>query len=232
MPVCAVAEASRSHIKTLCLNESQDLKIVRVFGTVNDVFTQLRNVRGGTDSSPCEFDFDSYSYHYGLFVNDQAVGTMTVTRAADGIIDCEDLYPGDAIQRYRQVLASPCKFRINSGMHSTLRTLRLMLREAWRDQLTHGTRVVVINAEKLLVRFYNRMGFDVIDNSQFVHPLLGTNSICMSMRADPETDNHFADLFATVDTPIDREHWVDACKQTSPVECLVSSNSTADLASF
>ncbi len=178
------------------------LKVVRDFGDGNDLYERLIKVRGYGHDGPVRFFFDSYSYHYGLIEGDVAVGTLTVTRLVDGALDCQSFYPSCLLDTFYGEVFTTCKFRIAGTAKSSFRTLRMMLRHAWSDQLEQGSRLVLINSDQKLVPFYKRIGFEVIENSEFIHPLLGTSSVCMLMRADPNAKSFFSDLFEQVGPPI------------------------------
>ncbi|MDA8743735.1 hypothetical protein N9N28_03775 [Rubripirellula amarantea] len=196
-----VAEESRGY-QVLAKDWETGLKVVRDFGDQNSLYEHLVDVRGRGNSGPVQFPFDAYSYHYGLLDGELAVGTLTVTRLVDGILDCQSIYPSCILKSFHQEVFTTCKFRISGTGKSSFRTLRMMLRHAWRDQIVQGSRLVLINADQKLVPFYKRIGFEVIQDSEFVHPLLGTASICLLMRADPNSRSFFSDLFEKVEQPI------------------------------
>jgi hypothetical protein len=154
------------------------------------------------ESERPRFWFDHHSYHYFLTVHEQPTGTMTATRAIDGEMDCQDFYPPELISNYRHCIFTPCKFVIRPGSHSSFRLMRLMVRETWRDLLTLGCRVSVMNARVGLVPFYRRMGFHVVNHSEFVHPICGTESRVLVMSADPNQRSYFSDLFETIEDPV------------------------------
>ncbi|WP_052329611.1 N-acyl amino acid synthase FeeM domain-containing protein [Rhodopirellula sp. SWK7] len=194
----------------LLLDDPEDgLSIQRDFGTENRLYEQICSVRFGVEGEQAEFDFDRYSYHYGLFVDDQPVGTMTATRLSDGEIDCAHAYPSNVMRVFHDEIYSTCKFRIQRSRCSSMRTLRAMVRAVWQDQLTLGSRLVLINAEQNLVPFYRRMGFHLIAGSDFVHPVLGTQSVALMMSADPTRRSFFTDQFENLCDPL----WLDIVLQ-------------------
>lgn len=196
--------------RSLGYDEVTGLKFVRDFGTDNDLYQRLQTVRHLGGPGQYRFFFDEHSYHYGLIDGDRAVGTLTATRLADGEMDCQTQYPSPIREAFRSQIYSTCKLRIAAGRHSSFRTLRMMLRHVWKDQLELGSRLVLINTERKMTSFYQRVGFEVIEGTDFIHPLLHTDSICMLLRADPSSRSFFADLFQGVEPTLSRQQ-IDAC---------------------
>ncbi|EMI55912.1 N-acyl amino acid synthase FeeM domain-containing protein [Rhodopirellula sallentina] len=191
--------------RSLLEQREEKLSIQRDFGTDNPLYDQIVKIRSDEQGQRSEFGFDRYSYHYALFVDDRPVGTMTATRLADGKIDCEEAYPQKLLRTFRDEIYSTCKFRIHRSRCSSMKTLRAMVRAVWQDQLSLASRLVLINAETTLVPFYRRMGFHVIEGSDFVHPALGTESVALMMPADPNRRSFFSDLFDDLEDPL----WMD-----------------------
>ena len=192
-------------------DDALNLTITRDFGTDNQVHEQVMQVRrdGGGESF---FDFDSYSFHYSLLYDGQPVGAMTATRPSDGEIDCSHVYSPQIMSRYHDRLVSTCKFRINRHSGSSLKTLRTMVREFWRDQVHLGSRLNLINADKKLAPFYQRIGYHAVEGSDFIHPTLGTDSIVMVMSADPQRKSFCTDIFVTLDNILPMEEVVTTCR--------------------
>lgn len=155
------------------------------------------------------FGFDAYSYHYVLKVDDAAVGTLTSTRATDGPIDCLEFYPAELMQQFGEILFSPCKLRILRNRISSFRLMRLMLRQYWRDQLSLGGRMALLNASSDLVPFYLRLGLRAIAGSNFIHPVCKTDSLALLLSADVSHTSSFTDL-SHVDPQLPMQE-VDQC---------------------
>ncbi|MCM2374129.1 N-acyl amino acid synthase FeeM domain-containing protein [Aporhodopirellula aestuarii] len=224
--MCNGTAANSPSFRLLAHDPEDCLSIQRDFGTGNALYEQIATVRLGAEGERAEFEFDRYSYHYGLFVDDQPVGTMTATRLADGQIDCAHAYPPGVLRTFADEIYSTCKFRIHRSRCSSMKTLRMMVRAVWRDQLSLGSRLVLINAEKNLVPFYRRMGFHVIAGSDFVHPVLETQSVALMMSADPTRRSFFSDLFEDLCDPLWLEIVLEHCHQNA----ISSPTSTQDQA--
>jgi len=183
-------------------DKTKNLKIITDFGTGNNTFDAVLHVRRIENSTPVVFDFDHYSQQYCLLHQSTPVGSMTITRHIHGPLDCSECYPHNLLEVYGPVLGSACKFRINPFPFSGFRTLRLMIREVWRDRLQDGTRLDLINAEQKLVPFYKRIGYSVIKGSDFFHPMLGTKSVSLMLATDPTRRSFLRDLFERLPDPL------------------------------
>jgi hypothetical protein len=188
--------------RTLHQNPERQLLLRCGYGTASSIFESVLAIRRTADDALPFYSFDEYSMHYVVFHSGQPVGTLTTPRTRDGLIDCQSCYPPQLIDQYRKQIVSACKFRISSNPHSGMFLLRLMIREAWRDQLADGARLDVINVERKLVPFYRRIGYVALQGWDFVHPTLGTDSVPLILPADPTRRSFCQDLFASVDDPL------------------------------
>lgn len=217
--------AGIEHGPKLVLNDSaKRFRIVAAFGVENSLYDHVLKVRQDEDGHAAKFDFDAWSTHYVLFYESDPIGSMTVTRHKDGPVDCDEFYPKVLFQRYGDVLVSICKFRIRQGSHTGLGTFRTMTRAVWRNLLEVGVRVDVINIEKSNMVAFRRIGYQVIEGSDFVHPKLGTDSIAMVLSADPTRRSFFSDLFETeIEQPVLMAEVMQAIESTQPVDLKESS---------
>ena len=166
-----VANSISTTERLLRKDTPKGVTMVREFGIDNPLIDSIYQVRREGDEDSFEFAFDRYSYHYCLFVDAEPVGTLTATRGVDGEMDCQQMYPESLLEAHADSVFSPCKFRIKRNRFSSFRLMRLMVREFWRDQLDIGSRLAVMNASLDLIAFYERIGFYVIEGSEFVHPV-------------------------------------------------------------
>lgn len=153
-----------------------------------------------SDKSVLEFPFDVYSDQYRLLVDNKSSGCLTVTRALAGPLDCQKYYPPSLFDNYYDRIVSACKFRILSNVRmahdgSAGRFAPSIVRSAWSDQLNKGARLDIINVQRSYIPYYSRLGYALIDNSNFVHPALGTDSFAMILPADPSRNSIARDLF-------------------------------------
>ena len=178
---------------------SSGLVLQSAFGTENSIYPDVLQVRIG--SNP-RFQFDDYSHHYLLRNSVDPIGSMTITRNIDGPVDCQSLYPKSLFQEFGATLISTCKFRIISGTHNGFRTLRNLIREVWLHQTRDGMRLDLINSTLENVRFYKRIGYTTIENSEFRHPTLGTQSVAMFMATDPSVRSFIQKQCARLSNPL------------------------------
>lgn len=177
------------------------LVLESAFGVQNSVYADVLQVRIGNDP---RFEFDKYSHHYLLRSNSEPVGSMTITRNVDGPFDCQAMYPRSLFKEFGPSLISTCKFRVTKGTHNSFGTLRSLIREVWRHQTRDGMRLDLINSTVENVRFYKRIGYTPINNSEFRHPTLGTQSVAMFMATDPSVRSFIQKQCEALSDPLRR----------------------------
>ncbi len=202
--------SERSNQRCLFRDEATGIVIRRDFGIENDFFDEVRAVRRH-GSSPVENFFDSYSYHYLLTHHEEPVGTMTMTQLVDGLLDCQDHYPDRLLHLLGNQIVSATKLRINPCECSSIKTLRRFIGCAFQDHFSLGCRLNLMNAEKKLVPFYRRMGFEVVKGFEFEHPILGTDSVVLVLAFDPDHRSFFQPIFASGDCPLSQAEAMAAC---------------------
>lgn len=178
----------------------------------HDLYHDLLNIRNNpynySDKFKMVFPFDKYSDHYRLSIGGKATGALSVTQAKNGRVDCEEYIPECLVDSYRDVISSACKFRIikqriqHLQNRSKMDLPKQVLKTAFKDQLTKGTRLDIINAHKSFARYYRQIGYVSIDDGGFIHPVLGTDSLIMYLPADPSRTSMGQDLFEKCDNPL------------------------------
>lgn len=176
-------------------------------GVDTHVYESVCKVRWSVGrSQKTRYTFDEYSHHYLLSVNAQPVAGLTVTRLMDGPIDCQEHYPLEMLVRFRDLIGSACKLCIDqrrSPSKSLGRSAsRLLVRAAIGHQVELGMRLDLINLVPAMVPYYRRLGYRLIEASDFVHPSLGTASKVMWLAADPDTRSVHQDLFQVITNPL------------------------------
>ena len=202
----------------------QDIVIERAFGVEDRFFDQVIDVRKDGDG-PIHNSFDPYSYHYLLRHQGTPVGTMTLTWLADGEIDCQEYYPERLLHLYHDQVISGTKLRINRGECSSLKTLRQFIGCVWQDHVKRGCRLNVMNAERRLAPFYRRLGFQVIEDSDFTHPTLRTESVVLVLAVDPNHRSFFQSIFELSEHPLSQREAIEACQPIFPSQSRVNSHS-------
>lgn len=151
-------------------------------------------------------EYDSYSDLYCLYLDDEPVGTITATQAAKGKLDCEEYYPGEFINRYREMIGSAIKFgtvkAFDCNEDVRKRIARILIETTWKDQLDMGIRFDIINAHERMVPYYRRLGYLIIADSFFIHPQLGTPSYSMFLPADGSHPSYVQHLFSNLNNPL------------------------------
>ncbi len=171
-------------------------------GTESSIYSDVLSVRrSGEDLDRRHvYSFDEVSFHYVAYMGSEPVGCLTVTRATDGRLDCEEFYPARLVDDFRAVTISGCKLKIvsHSGARTTMRTV---IRDAWADQLRKNARLDIINATGRLIRIYEKLGYQRT-GIKFEHPLLRTDSEMLYRPADPTLGGRLADVFQGIHNPL------------------------------
>ncbi len=184
--------------RLIAIHKELELELYADFGTDNQLFGNVIRVRSQGNGSNV-FSFDEYSNHYCLMHQSNPIGTLTTTRQARGNVDCHEFYPLAVLTQFHEAIASCCKFRINaSSCSNRLAAMRFMARESWGDLIEQGVRLDLINARRELASFYMRMGYTIVNGSDFVHPILGTDSLVLFLPVDPSIPSSFQYGFARV----------------------------------
>lgn len=148
---------------------------------------------------------DTYSDHYCTYVEDQPVGCLSVTRALDGNIFLQEFCPPRLLEAFGDTLVSAYRFRIidkyriSSPRVPGISLSKMMVREAWREQMAKGASLDVINIEMTHVPFYRRMGYLDCPDSYYEDPVLGTPSCVMFFPVDPGRKSIIQDIIKPTD---------------------------------
>ncbi|MBF0593014.1 MAG: hypothetical protein HQL02_13095 [Nitrospirae bacterium] len=141
--------------------------------------------------------YDAYSYLFCLYVNEEPAVSLTVTFARDGKLDCEEFYPTELIDRYRNVTGSAGKLcAVNKYECEINRFAHILTYQVWNYVYNRGIRLDIMNAkEGLMSKYYLRMGYMLVENSLFIHPKWQTHSHVFLLPADSTINSHFKDIF-------------------------------------
>jgi hypothetical protein len=91
------------------------------------------------------------------------------------------------------------KYRVSSPRVPGISLSKIMVREAWREQIAKGASLDVINIEKTHVPFYRRMGYIDCPDSDYKDPILGTPSCVMFFPIDPDRKSIVQDIIKPSD---------------------------------
>ena len=159
-------------------------RLHRDWGTDHDLFGQVLEVRRQIHGRATVYPFDEYSDHYLLTRDWRPIGSLTVTHASDGPVDCQGFYPDALFDRFGDRLISACK----SGLvphEGGFGIWRRFVQSGWHELLHRGVRLDVINVRRDRRRAFEAMGYVPIQGCRFTHPTLGTDSVGMFLAADP-----------------------------------------------
>ncbi|MEM9826640.1 MAG: hypothetical protein AAF958_08625 [Planctomycetota bacterium] len=184
-----------------------ELTLRRCYGVDDETYQQVCSARQGIAGGPRIGEFDTYSFHYSLRQQGETIGAMTITRPADGKVDCQEFYPELLLSIFRDELVTSCRFVMAAKRHRGYALLRWMTTSVWRDQVSLGCRGAVINSTRDNAGFYRRMGFDSLPGFEFIHPQFQTDSEVLVLRADPAEQPYFRDAFADLDSVIPAKTW-------------------------
>lgn len=161
--------------------------------------TVNRRARGKADP------VDAHSEHYTARLGSRLVGALRVTRAAAGPLDCEAHYPAAVTACWRHLLTSAGSFAVDPRISRELRIARRLIEFAWMDQLPRGSRLDVINVHERAIAYYGILGYELLEDSFFVHPRLRTPSHVMVFPAAPSLCSPLSHLFEPLSDPFGLE---------------------------
>lgn len=147
---------------------------------------------------------DPYSEIYAAFRDGEVIATVTATRASQGPIETEEVFPKTLLAERRHVIVYAYRLAVAVCDDADQNGLgRLMMRALFADQvLVRGIRLGLITTRTGLAGYYGRAGFLPIKGSAFVHPRLRTSHIPMLYPAHPEHRGLFTDLCDSLSEPL------------------------------
>jgi hypothetical protein len=187
-------ESQAEHAKQWCLS------VTRI-GVTHPLFEEVRKLRASAYCMP--FDqtrdpIDEYSHIWLAFQDGDPVGSIRVTYAREGKLDCEERFPTALVRRFRPQLSSASRFCSWKQAPPELRIARFLIETAWHYALLEGIRTDIIDVNERAIRYYERLGYYLVPNSFFRHPLLDTPSHVMVFAADPGQTSPLQHLFCGV----------------------------------
>ena len=139
---------------------------------------------------------------YCAYVDGMPVGTIRVARACQTQLDCEEYYPQELLNKFRNNIGTASHFAVLQNLDPSLKLAKVIIESAWEDQIKNGYRIDVINAHERGVSYYQRLGYKVVEGSFFIHPRLGTPSYVLVLVADPSGNSSLKHCFQGVADPI------------------------------
>lgn len=174
------------------------------FGTGE--FRQILGLRsrvyGSADAAQSD-PIDEYSEHYLCLRGEEPVSALRVTRCEAGELDCQAFFPAPLIERCGNLIGSATRFVALPEVQATSKIAQLVVEAAWLDQLERGIRLDLINVHERAVKYYGRLGYELIANSSFTHPKWRTPSQVMVFPATPDRETPIRPVFDGIGDPFD-----------------------------
>jgi ribosomal protein S18 acetylase RimI-like enzyme len=156
------------------------LQVIRAAPTGSDYddIIELRSRMYGIPRGDAGDEVDGYSTLYCAYAGGAPVGTMRVTAALDGRLDCEEFYPHALLEAFRPRLGSASRFAVRQDLPPGMQVARVLIEAAWLHQIRRGIRLDVTNAHRRALRYYERIGY---------RPVAGCRPSCTPASAPPAT---------------------------------------------
>jgi hypothetical protein len=167
----------------------------------SDAFEEILHLRSLALKTPLAAepdDCDCRSEHYAVRRDKQLCAAIRITRAQSGLLDCEEFYPKTMLHQLRHLIGSASRFVANPIIGREVRVSQLLIEAGWNDQLSKGIRLDVINVHKRAVRYYGKLGYELVANSFFYHPKWNTPSFVMVFPATPHRETPIKHLFKEI----------------------------------
>ena len=139
---------------------------------------------------------DDYSEILCAYVDGEPLATLRITLARRGSLDCCHYLP-QALDLYAQWLGSASRFCAKRS-DPDLRLARLLIEAVWLHVLPLGIRLDAINVHERGIAYYKRLGYFLLSDSFFIHPVWRTPSYVMVFCACDAKDGPLSHLFENV----------------------------------
>lgn len=155
------------------------ISIVKFRGS-NNRMEEVRSIRKNRYPFSQDDEYDQDAWHYLYYEANEAQATMRVQLAAEQTLDCESYYPDEIFQLYRreQIASATRLVKRKDGLKDRKHIMKF-IHEVWRDQLSNGVHIHVINAHRQMQRYYHWLGYETMIGQDFVHPRLNTPSVVL-----------------------------------------------------
>ena len=163
-------------------------------------FEQVRLLRKAAyrlDSLGLTCSIDDYSHVYLLSRGNVPVGTIRVTDALAGPMECQEHFPEVLRTDHAAKTGSASRFCLWPGGAPPF-AARLLAEHAWADALDREIRCDVIDVSRRAVTYYQKLGYKTVPGRSFRHPVLGTSSVVMVAVASPGFQGSLAWLLGQI----------------------------------
>lgn len=182
----APANAPLPSCKIADLGEGRELVRMRATAPAfeRDVLP-LRAKVYGRPAAACRDAFDEDGEHYVSYQHGVPMYAVRVTRASESPIECEECYPAELIERFRDCLVSCGRFVRNPDVPGGAARASDFLAACWADLIARGVRIEISNATDRLLPYYRTFGYTTLRVPTFRHPVWHTESYTICFIADP-----------------------------------------------
>ncbi len=159
---------------------------------------------------------DEYSEIWLALVGGRPSGTLRITRASQGKLDCEEHFPASLLNRFRSQIASANRFCLDPALRQRSGVASALISAAWKLGLMQGVRLDVIDVNAQRTGYYTRLGYHAVVAPTFTHPLLRTRSVVMAFTTEPWRPTPLQRLFVDIADPITTEDirpWLSGFKR-------------------
>jgi hypothetical protein len=146
---------------------------------------------------------DEYSEHYVVHNAGTPVAALRVTPCSSGRLDCEEFMPHQLLAKFRDKTVSATRFVALPSIQRTTQIPQLLVAAAWEDQLRRNIRLDIINVHERAVRYYGKLGYELVAESFFIHPTWRTPSHIMVFPASPDRPSPIQPVFRGINDPCD-----------------------------
>jgi hypothetical protein len=133
--------------------------------------------------SPCPVD--AYSVLWALESSSGLLGSIRMTPARWGTMDCEAHFPSWLRSDFPGITGSSSRFCVLPGVPPALQCAKILTDFACADAIDHGVYCDVIDVREGAVPYYRRVGYRPLRQFRFIHPLFHTRSRVMVAVAHP-----------------------------------------------
>lgn len=94
-------------------------------------------------------------------------------------MDCEERFPATLLNALRPRMCSASRFCVRKTVPAEAQVAKFLIEAAWIEARRAGVRLDIIDVHERAIRYYTRLGYYLVADSFFVHPLWQTPSHVM-----------------------------------------------------
>lgn len=133
----------------------------------SDEFSDVLAIRSQGKEGVFTDPYDATADIYLLIEESNPLATMRVNQARRGEMDCEQYYPPDLLDQFRNVIGSGSRLARCNVSKPNVHVVRKMILSVWAHQVADGMRMDVINVHQNMIPYYSSIGYRLLCNSFF-----------------------------------------------------------------